>query len=67
LLGASPGASTSVVVMLEVMEECFPELMQSKEWKEKLGEMFPSYGKSLKDDKELTKRVRDFTFGVLGA
>ena len=67
LLGASPGASTSVVVMLEVMEECFPELMQSAEWKEKLGEMIPSYGKSLKDDKGLTKRVRDLTFGVLGA
>ncbi len=67
LLGASPGASTSVVVMLEVMEECFPELMQSTEWKEKLGEMIPSYGKSLKDDKELTKRVRDFTFGVFWA
>ena len=67
LLGASPGASTSVVVMLEVMEECFPELMQSKEWKEKLAEMIPSYGKSLKDDEELTKRVREFTFEVLGA
>jgi malate dehydrogenase (quinone) len=67
LLGASPGASTSVVVMLELMEECFPELMQSKEWKEKLEEMIPSYGKSLIGDKELTKRIRDFTFGVLGA
>lgn len=67
LLGASPGASTSVVVMLEVMEECFPELMQSKEWKDKLAEMIPSYGKSLKDDETLTKQVRDFTFGVLGA
>ena len=67
LLGASPGASTSVVVMLEVMEECFPELMQSAEWKEKLGEMIPSYGKSLKDDKGLTKRVRDLTFGVFWA
>jgi len=67
LLGASPGASTSVEVMLEVMEECFPELMQSKEWKDKLAEMIPSYGKSLKDDEELTKRVRDFTFGFLGA
>jgi len=67
LLGASPGASTSVMVMLEVMEECFSELMQSTEWKTKLAEMIPSYGKSLKDDKELTKRVRDFTFGVLGA
>ena len=67
LLGASPGASTSVVVMLEVMEECFPELMQSKEWKDKLAEMIPSYTKSLKDDEELTKRVREFTFGVLDA
>ncbi len=67
LLGASPGASTSVVVMLELMEECFPELMQSKEWKEKLEKMIPSYGKSLIGDKELTKRIRDFTFDVLGA
>ncbi len=67
LLGASPGASTSVVVMLEVIEECFPELMQSKEWRDKLAEMIPSYTKSLKDDIALTKRVRDFTFEVLGA
>ena len=67
LLGASPGASTSVVVMLEVMEECFPELMKSSTWKEKLEEMIPSYGKSLKDDKELTKRVRDFTYSILDA
>ena len=67
LLGASPGASTSVVVMLEVMEECFPELMQSTIWKEKFAEMTPSYGKSLKDDKVFTKRVRGLTFGVLGA
>ena len=67
LLGASPGASTSVIVMLEVMEECFPELMQSKEWKTKLVEMIPSYGKSLKDDEELTKQVREFTYKVLRA
>ena len=67
LLGASPGASTSVIVMLEVMEECFPELMQSKEWQAKLVEMIPSYGKSLKDDEELTKQVREFTYKVLRA
>uniref|UniRef100_UPI002FC671A1 malate:quinone oxidoreductase n=1 Tax=Escherichia coli TaxID=562 RepID=UPI002FC671A1 len=30
LLGASPGASTAVHVMLEVIEKCFPE--QMKQW-----------------------------------
>jgi hypothetical protein len=29
--------------------------------------MIPSYGKSLKEDEQLTKRVRDYTFGVLKA
>jgi malate dehydrogenase (quinone) len=67
LLGASPGASTSVAIMLEVMEECFPELMQSSEWKEKLAEMISSYGKPLKNNEALTKQIREFTFKVLGA
>jgi malate dehydrogenase (quinone) len=65
LLGASPGASTSVVVMLEVMEECFPELMQSDSWKEKIEQMIPSYGKSLNENEELTKRIRGFCDAVL--
>lgn len=29
LLGASPGASTAVSVMLEVIEKCFPQQMKS--------------------------------------
>lgn len=33
LLGASPGASTAVHVMLEVLEKCFPSRMV--EWEEK--------------------------------
>ncbi len=66
LLGASPGASTSVTVMLEVMEECFPELMNSVDWKEKLAEMIPSYGKSLKDDILLTQKVRNNSTEILG-
>jgi malate dehydrogenase (quinone) len=66
LLGASPGASTSVIVMLEVMEECFPEFMQSAKWKEKLAEMIPSYGKSLVKDKALAEKVRRFCGEVLG-
>ena len=45
LLGASPGASTAVHVMLEVIKKCFPEHM--KEWEPKIKEMIPSYGISL--------------------
>lgn len=67
LLGVSPGASTIVVVVVEVIEECFPELMQSEACKEKLAKMIPSYGKSLKDDEVLTKQLREFTFEALGA
>jgi malate dehydrogenase (quinone) len=66
LLGASPGASTSVTVMLEVMEECFPEQMKSKEWKEKLEEMIPSFGKHLVNDRDLAMLIRANNLLVLG-
>jgi malate dehydrogenase (quinone) len=61
LLGASPGASTSVSAMLEVLKQCFPEKMESHEWKETLKEMIPSYGKSLIHDAELCKDIRNET------
>ncbi len=32
LLGASPGASTSYAIMLEVIEKCFPNQYASQEW-----------------------------------
>jgi len=41
LLGASPGASTAVRIMLDLMEKCFPEDL--KNWEKKLKEMIPSY------------------------
>jgi malate dehydrogenase (quinone) len=66
LFGASPGASTSVIVMLELMEECFPEPMQSSNWKAKLAEMIPSYGKSLLKDETLADKVRGLSREVLG-
>ena len=56
LLGASPGASTAVPVMLEVFERCFPE--QLKEWEPKLKEMIPSYGVSLVENPELFKEIQ---------
>ncbi len=39
LLGASPGASTAVSAMLEVLEKCFPDKIATKEWKGILSEM----------------------------
>ena len=60
LLGASPGASTAVQAMIEVLEKCFPEKIAG-EWNEKLVEMIPSYGKKLADLPELTEKIRKYT------
>lgn len=43
LLGASPGASTSVSIMLEVLQKCFPSLYKSDGWQEKLNEILPEH------------------------
>ncbi|MNZ95021.1 putative malate:quinone oxidoreductase 1 [compost metagenome] len=59
LLGASPGASTAVSVMLEVMNKCFPQHI--KEWEPKIKEMIPSYGMSLLDHPELIKDIHAST------
>ena len=59
LLGASPGASTAVHVMLEVINKCFPQ--QIKEWEPKIKEMIPSYGLSLAQNPELLKEINETT------
>ncbi|WP_186576995.1 malate:quinone oxidoreductase [Aquibacillus kalidii] len=64
LLGASPGASTAVHVMLEVINKCFPE--QMKEWEPKIKEMIPSYGLSLMDNPDLLSEVHISTAQSLG-
>jgi malate dehydrogenase (quinone) len=47
LLGASPGASTAVSTMIEMLGRCFPEEMASDAWQQRLREMVPSYGSEL--------------------
>jgi malate dehydrogenase (quinone) len=59
LLGASPGASTAVSVMLEVIKKCFPE--QVKAWEPKIKEMIPSYGVSLVENPDLFNKVHAST------
>ena len=46
LLGASPGASVCVNIVLEVAEQCFGDLFSKKEVQQKLLEMIPTYGKN---------------------
>ena len=65
LLGASPGASTSVSIMIEVLKQCFEEEMKSTEWKSKLTEMIPSFGKSLNENPQLCEEIRNKTSQIL--
>lgn len=65
LLGASPGASTSVAIMIQLLKKCFPERASSSEYKNKLREMIPSWGQSLNDNSELCTQVREHSQRVL--
>ena len=58
LLGASPGASTSVAIMINLLKRCFPERAQSDDYRKKLREMIPSWGQKLNDNAELCAEVR---------
>ena len=59
VLGASPGASITPSIMLELLERCFGEHMIN--WADKIYEMIPSYGTNLAKDKKLYDELWDFT------
>ena len=63
LLGASPGASTAVPIMLSLIEKCFPDRMGA--WKPHLATMIPSYGTQLADDPALAEKTIARTAKVL--
>lgn len=65
LLGASPGASTAVAIMLDLLKRCFPQQLQTAEWQMKLRDIIPSYGQSLAENKELAHETRKRTSEVL--
>ncbi|WP_404439251.1 malate dehydrogenase (quinone) [Microbacterium aerolatum] len=48
LLGASPGASTAVPIMLQLLKSCFPE--QYSAWEPTLRDLIPTYGQKLNED-----------------
>jgi malate dehydrogenase (quinone) len=59
LLGASPGASVTVKIMLDLLEVSFKKELQTTLWQEKIKEMIPSYGQKLSENIELLKKVRE--------
>ena len=65
LLGASPGASTAVSIMLGLIQRCFPEQSKTAAWQAKLRELIPSYGCSLAQDTVLLTKVRSHANRVL--
>ncbi|PTS83105.1 malate dehydrogenase (quinone) [Pseudomonas sp. HMWF032] len=56
LLGASPGASVTVSIMLDLIQRCFGEQLKTEQWSRKLNEIFPALGAVLAKDAE---RYRD--------
>ncbi|MCE2733649.1 MAG: malate dehydrogenase (quinone) [Cyclobacteriaceae bacterium] len=65
LLGASPGASTSAAVMLDIVKKCFKREIHTKAWQEKLHEIFPTYGHALAKEEKLLQATRERTAKVL--
>lgn len=55
LLGASPGASTAVPIMLTLLQRCFPE--QFEGWTPAIKKMVPTFGKPLSGDPKLAAKT----------
>lgn len=63
LLGASPGASTAVPIMLGLLQRCFPE--QYTGWEPTLRELIPTLGETLNDKPEAAVETMQETASVL--
>jgi malate:quinone-oxidoreductase len=55
LLGASPGASTAVPIMIDVLKRCFPDRYTG--WEPTLRGLIPTLGTALNDDPKKAKKV----------
>jgi malate dehydrogenase (quinone) len=60
LLGASPGASTAVTIMLDVIETSFANEYAAA-WKKKISDLIPSHGVKLAENQKLLDEVTSFS------
>ncbi len=58
LLGASPGASVSVALMLKVAQNCLPHVLETHEAQATLKEMIPTHDVPLRDE-SLSEQFRE--------
>ncbi|MHA6492717.1 malate dehydrogenase (quinone) [Pseudomonas borbori] len=65
LLGASPGASVTVSIMLDLINRCFPEQAKSEQWSSKLNEIFPALCSVLASDAERYREVQSRSDSLL--
>ncbi|MBN9153288.1 MAG: malate:quinone oxidoreductase [Microbacterium sp.] len=63
LLGASPGASTAVPIMLGLLASCFPDSIAA--WEPKLKELIPTYGEKLNPQPALAAETMAETASAL--
>jgi malate dehydrogenase (quinone) len=64
LLGASPGASAAVAIVVEILRTCFGDKLPDG-WQRALKTILPSYGESIRNDAELCRRLRSRSAEVL--
>ena len=65
LMGASPGASTAPIIMINLLKKSFPEQMKSPEWTAKIEEIVPSLGRKINESPEYTNEIRRTTSSAL--
>ena len=65
LLGASPGASTAVSIMLDLVQRCFPEQSATEAWQAVFHRLVPSFGQPLAESRSLCASVRAHSAKVL--
>lgn len=65
LLGASPGASTSGPIMLELLQKVFKQRFASAAWQQKIRQLVPSHGTALNDDPARVQAQWNHTAKVL--
>ena len=66
LLGASPGASTAVQTMLELLQRCWPERLASAAWQSRLQQLIPGWGQELGADADQLQQLRQRSNQLLG-
>ena len=63
LLGASPGASTAVPIMVDLLKRCFPDRYDG--WLPTLEKLIPTVGTTLNDRPKEAKKVLSATAETL--